>query len=318
MSRAGISGTCGSTTSSSGRSLGMLARMAVCMPVGSPTNSARWAAMPRAVLSVGRRPAGALEMQHLVAERVQRPRHPGAHPPRPEHPAVMRGSRSHRRPGRARPLRGECAVEEPGQVGDVDLLSVGRQPVQRGLDAEPDDPDLAGLVDQYVLRGEPPVGDARVVRAGDRVGHLGHQPGRSPRAERPGAGHQDVEGDARAPLVDDVADPVADLRVEHPEDPSVEDGGRTPRRLQQTRRAIVLRVDHVQRDVTFEHPVVGAPEPTPLALGEQVDQSITTGEDLTGPDRVRHLFLSVVSRSPVRPPHRSGVDARAIRCCVTA
>ena len=41
VSRAGISGTCGSTTSSSGRSLGRLATSAACMPVGSPTNSAR-------------------------------------------------------------------------------------------------------------------------------------------------------------------------------------------------------------------------------------------------------------------------------------
>ena len=36
----------------------MLASMASCIPVGSPTNSARWAAMPRAVLrSDGDRPA---------------------------------------------------------------------------------------------------------------------------------------------------------------------------------------------------------------------------------------------------------------------
>ena len=48
--------------------------------------------MPRAVLrSDDDRPAP-WGVQHLVAERVQRPGDPGAHPPRPEHPAVVGGS----------------------------------------------------------------------------------------------------------------------------------------------------------------------------------------------------------------------------------
>ena len=192
------------------------------------------------------------------------------------------------------------AVEQSGEIDDVDLLAARGESVQSGLHAEADDPDLTGLVDQHVLRRQPAVGDSGGVREGDRVGYLGDQPGRAPRAERPGTGHQDVERDPGAPLVDDVADAVAGLGVQDPEDPAVQDGGRGPGRLQQPGRAFVLGIDHVDGDVPFEHPVVGTPEASALALGEQVDQSIATGEDLTGPDRVRHLFLSAMSRSSVR------------------
>jgi hypothetical protein len=38
----------------------------------------------------------------------------------------------------------------------------------------------------------------------------------------------------------------------------------------------------------LEDPVVGAPEPGAAALSEQVDEAIAAGEDVAGPDRVRH------------------------------
>jgi hypothetical protein len=67
-------------------------------------------------------------------------------------------------------------VQQAGQVTYVGAQLAGRQAVQRGVDAEPDDPDAAGVVDEHVLGDQPPVRDRTCVRRRDRVGDLRDQP----------------------------------------------------------------------------------------------------------------------------------------------
>ena len=101
-------------------------------------------------------------------------------------------------------------------------------------------------------------------------------------------GEHDVERGAGAPLVDDEAEVVDPLGVEHPQDPLVQDRRRAAGRLEQQLGARVVGRDHVQRDVPLEDPVVRAPEPAAPALAEQVDQPVPVGEHVAGPGRVRH------------------------------
>ena len=105
-----------------------------------------------------------------------------------------------------------------------------------------------------------------LVAGGDRGGDLGRParpPGAGPAARR---GEHDVERVAGAPLVDDVAEPVGAVGVEHPQQPPVVDGRGAPRRLEQRRRPLVVLGDDVEGDVALEHPVVGTPEPAAPAL----------------------------------------------------
>ena len=84
------------------------------------------------------------------------------------------------------------------------------------------------------------------------------------------------------------ADAVGLVGVQHPQQPAVQHRGGHPGRLEQAGGPLVVGVDHVQGDVALQHPVMGTPEPAAPALGEQVDQSVAVGEDVTGPDGVRH------------------------------
>ena len=47
----------------------------------------------------------------------------------------------------------------------------------------------------------------------------------------------------------------------------------------------------MQGHLPLEHPVVGTPEATGAALGEQVEQAVAAGEEVAGSRRVRHLAL---------------------------
>ena len=159
----------------------------------------------------------------------------------------------------------------------------GGQAVQGGVDGEADQPDRAVGVDQDVLGHQASVGDLGVVGEGEGVGDLGHDPGRDGGGERAAVGEQDVEAGARAPLVDHEAALGRLVDVEHPEHPAVEHGGRGAGGLAQQRCPLVVAGDDVDRDVALEHRVEGAPEPTALALGEQVGQSVPVGEHVAGP-----------------------------------
>ncbi len=242
--------------------------------------------------------AGLVAVQHLVAQAVERAGDAGPHLARAQHHAVLArggGDDGARLPG---PTGREAAVEQAGEVGEVAVERLGGvrargvgqgDAVQGGVDAEPDEPDAAAPVDQHVLGVEPAVGDAGGVGDRDRVGDLGDDPGRHPRSERGTPGHHDVERGAPPPLVDDVADLVGDVGVEHAQRPPVEDGRGATRGGHQRGRAVVVGADHVDRHVTFQHPVVGPPEATVAALGEEVDQPVAVAEDVTGPGGVRHL-----------------------------
>ena len=122
-------------------------------------------------------------VQDGVAQQVERLRHPGAHPPRPQHLAVLARRGRHGGLRQAGPAPGEQAVEQAGEVADVAGGPAAGLAVQGGVDAVADQPDPAGAVDEHVLRRQPAVRDARGVGRGDRVGHLGHHPGRAPRPE---------------------------------------------------------------------------------------------------------------------------------------
>ncbi len=229
-----------------------------------------------------------LRVEHLVAERVEHPRDAGADPPGAQHLAVHLGGRRHRRRRDARPLAGEGAVEQPREVDLVDADPAGREAAECGLDAESDDPHLAVLVEEDVLRGQGAVGDPGLVRLGEAVGDLGDEPGRAARGQRTLAGEQDVEGVALAPLVDHEAAPVGGLGVEHPQQPAVDDRAGAARRLEQRTGALVVLGDDVHRDGTVEHEVVGAPEPPGAGLGQQVVEAVALGEHVTGLHRCRH------------------------------
>lgn len=137
-----------------------------------------------------------------------------------------------------------------------------------------DAPLLACAVEQDVLGRESAVGHPGLVGGGDDAGHLRADPGRPARAERPVPGEQGVQRGARAPLVDDVALPVAPVGVEHAQDPPVVDRGRQPRGLEQSLGALVVLADDVHRDMPLEHLVLGAPEPTTPTLVEQVSYEV--------------------------------------------
>ena len=114
----------------------------------------------------------ALGVEQFVAQVVERARDAGADLARSQHPAVVARHLRHDRGRVAGPLAGERGVQEPGQVADVGAQLAGRQAVQGGVDAEADDPDRAGVVDQDVLGHQAAVRDRPGVRGRDRVGDL--------------------------------------------------------------------------------------------------------------------------------------------------
>ena len=67
--------------------------------------------------------------------------------------------------------------------------------------------------------------------------------------------------------------------------------GRAPGGLEQRGCPLVVGGDDVDGDVALEHRVASAPEPPAPALREQVHESITTGEHVARPDRVRHYVV---------------------------
>ncbi len=219
-----------------------------------------------------------------------------ADPPRSQDLAVLARGGGHDGARLPAPARGQGAVEEAGEVGDVVTRLDVRDAVQGGVDAQADDPHPSGAVDEDVLGVEPAVGDPGAVGGGDRAGDLGDQPGRAARAERPGAGRDDVERGTPAPLVDDVADLVGDVGVEDTQDPGVQDGRRASRGGHQVLGPWVVGADDVDRHVPLEHPVVGPPEPAVAALAEEVHEPVAVGEDVPGPGRVRHQTPSSLGR----------------------
>ena len=123
---------------------------------------------------------------------------------------------------------------------------------------------------------------------GQAVGHLGDDPRGAAGLQRAVVGQHDVERGPLAPLVDDVAEVVELLGVQHAQQPGVEVGGDVAGRLEQPGGARVVARDEVDRHVPVQDRVVGAPEAAALALGEQVVEAVARGEDLAGVDRVRH------------------------------
>lgn len=174
-------------------------------------------------------------------------------------------------------------------MGDVVVGLPGGRPVQGGLDAEADDPDLAVLVDQYVLGPQPVVGGARGVRAGDRVGYLGDHPGGAQRAERVVGLHHQVERQALAPLVHDVAEAGGEVGVEDAQVAAVAKTGRATGGIEQCGGPLVVGVEQVHRHRTLENGVLGAPEPATVGLAEEVDHLVAPGQEVTGADRGGHV-----------------------------
>ena len=241
------------------------------------------------------RPRG-VGVEHRVAERVEHPRDAGPDLPRPQHPAVRvrRGLDDGRRG--AGPAGGQGGVQEPGQPGDVVRHPSGRQPVEGRVDGEADHPHRPGAVDEDVLGDQAPVGDPGRVRDLERARHLADQPGGPARGQRTVVGQQDVERDARRPLVDDEAERGAVARglvgglvdVEDPQQAAVHHARGRPGRLAQQARPLVVGADDVHRDRPVQRGVVRPVEEAATALVEQVDQLVAAGQDVAGADRVRH------------------------------
>ena len=172
--------------------------------------------------------------EDAVADRVELARHPGPDLSRPQQPAVLGGRGPQLVDVRARPPADEAGVQQLAERLDVELL-VGLEVVDRVLvagrcerrgHAEADDAHRAGLLEQHVVRGEPAVVDAALVRVRDRLGDLGHDPGGA-RARQRRLGQQLVEREGPGPLADDEVLPVVVLdEVEHAQEPGIGDGGR--------------------------------------------------------------------------------------------
>jgi hypothetical protein len=186
--------------------------------------------------------------------------------------------------------------------------------VEGGVDGEADQPDRTVGVDEDVLGHEASVGHLGLVGEGQGVGDLRDDPRRDRGRERAAVGEQDVEAGARPPLVDHEAPLVRLVDVQHPEHPAVEHGGRGAGGLAQQRRALVVAGDDVDGDVALQHRVEGAPEPSALALGEQVGQSVPVGEHVAGPGVLSHLSPSRRSLPHVRrhgPPESGASSSRS-------
>ena len=229
-----------------------------------------------------------LRVEDLVAERVEHPRDPGAHAARSQHLAVHLGCGRHVGLGRAGPLAGQGAVEQAGEVDLVDADPGRRESPQRRVHAEADDADLAVLVHEDVLRDEVPVGEPGGVGLGQRVGDLADQPGGAARRKGAFARDEDVEGVALAPFVDDVAPAVGGLGVEHPEQPSVDDGTGAAGGLEHGGGAVVVGGEEVHRHGPVEDEVVRAPEAAGAVLCQEVVEPVALGEHVTGLHRCRH------------------------------
>ena len=177
----------------------------------------------------------------LVAEGVEGARDAGPDPPGTQHGTVVGGRVGELRGGDARPLAGEGGVQQGGDVDEVGRAAAGRQAVERRVDPEADDADLAVVVDQDVLGDQAAVRQPGVVGQGQAVGHLGDDPRGAARLQRAVVGQHDVERGPLAPLVDDVAEVVELLGVQHAQQPGVEVGGDGAGGLEQPGGARVLR-----------------------------------------------------------------------------
>ena len=149
-----------------------------------------------------------------------------------------------------------AAYRSPASSGDVVRHPSGRQPVEGRVDGEADHPHRPGAVDEDVLGDQAPVGDPGRVRDLERARHLADQPGGPARRQRTVVGQQDVERDARRPLVDDEAERGAVARglvgglvdVEDPQQAAVHHARGGPGRLAQQARPLVVGADDVHRD----------------------------------------------------------------------
>ena len=184
---------------------------------------------------VGRRQPGTVMRrrvaQDAVADGVELARHPGPDLPWPEQPAVLGGCGPELVDVRAGPAADEAGVQQLAERVDVEAL-VRLQVVDRVLvpgrgerrcHAEPDHPHRARLLEQHVVGGEPAVVDAALVRMGDGLGDLGHDPGRA-RVRQRRLGEQLIEGEGPGPLADDEVLAVIVLdEVEHAQEPGIGD-----------------------------------------------------------------------------------------------
>ena len=229
--------------------------------------------------------------EHVVTDGVECLRDARADLSRPQRLAAGLRGRRQSGSGDARPLAHQGGVQDAGEVDGVGRDPTRGQAVQSGIDREPDDLDGPVVVDQHVLRDQPTVRLLLVVSPGDRLGDLGDDPGR-PTSRQRALGEEDVEGLPRAPLVDDVAEVVALVRVEDAQDPGVDDGRRSLRGVQQERSAGIGGPDHVEGHVAGQHLVVGTPEQTAGGLPEQVDHAVPVRDHVARPDRVRHVSPS--------------------------
>ena len=200
--------------------------------------------------SPGRR-AG-VRVDHLVAERVQRPGDAGADLARAQHPAVLvrgrrdLGARTRRASGRS------ARVEQAAEVGDVGRRPARGQAVQRGVDAEPDHPDRPGAVDEHVLGDQPAVGDP-----GARGRPRSRPPPPRP-ARPPGAG---PSGPSVASMMSsELPEPHSLTTKQRPSTRSASSTRSSRRsgtvadcagRLEQARGPLVVGVEHVQGDVAL-------------------------------------------------------------------
>ena len=237
---------------------------------------------------IERGPAAVGGVDDLVAQVVKLPRDAGSHPAGSEHLAVLGRRRRQARGGHPTPLARQGGIEHGGCVGEVGGVPTGGQTVQRGVHGEADDPNLSVQVDQHVLRHHPAVVEPGVVGACQAVGDLADDPRGSARLQGLVGCEHVVERGPLPPLVDDVAEVVGLVGVEHAQQPPVVVGRRTPCCRHQALGPLVGPGDEVYGDRSVQDLVVGQPEATACALGEQVVETVAAGEEVAGVDGVRH------------------------------
>ena len=263
--------------------------------------------MSSAVVSRGRWWAGGSpRMRSQIG--VELAGHPGPDLARPEQPAVLGGRGAQLVDVGARPAADEAGVQQLAERLDVEalvrlevvdgVLVAGRG--ERRGHAEPDDAHRAGLLEQHVMRGEPAVVDAVLVRVRDGLGDLGHDPGGAGARQRR-LGEQLVEREGPGPLADDEVLPVIVLdEVEHAQEPGIGDGGGQASRLDEVVGPRVAARDHLDADVAVEDAVVRAPGDGAEPLGDEILELVAVGEDVAGRHRAplahRHPFREIRSQ----------------------
>ena len=226
--------------------------------------------------------------QDAVADGVELARHPGPDLPWPQQPAVLGGCGPELVDVGARPATDEARVQQLAERVDVETL-VRLEVVDRVLvpgrgerrrHAESDDPHRARLLEQHVVRGEPAVVDAALVRMGDGLGDLGHDPGRA-RVRQRRLGEQLIEGEGPGPLPDDEVLAVIVLdEVEHAQEPGIGDRRGPTGRLDEVVGARVGAGEHLDADVAIEDAVVRAPGDGAESFGDEVLELVAVREDV--------------------------------------